>query len=426
MNRFLPVLAMLALLMVSVSRVAAADGAALPGEIARALPPRQQALEAIDGHPDVERARGERMAGDARADGRRRGPHEWVAGGLWQQRDVGSGQQYEEWEASVERTVRLPGKASLDLRIADLERSIGRDLLADARHEVAVVLLESWVEWLASSALRGAASEAAELSRHDKQAVEARLARGDASAAQLDAAVAADAEASRTVATATLREEVARLALSARFPSLRLPPVAPAIDLGDVPALDWSALAAQVVAVGHEGPLADGRAAVAELRADRARQDRRPDPTVGVRLISERGGDETAMALFVSVPLGAGPRSAAAAEEAGTAAASRAAARNVRLELDLRARTHAMRATGLSEAWRTARAAATAARKEMERMRRGHELGGIGLAELLAARRRASAAVAAEIEARSAAYGAIARLLLDAHVYWIGEDGHAD
>ena len=58
-------------------------------------------------------------------------------------------------------------------------------------------------------------------------------------------------------------------------------------------------------------------------------------------------------------------------------------------------------------------------------MERGHALAGVDLADLLTTRRRAAEAAMAEIEARATAFLAAASLLLDAHAYWIDEDGHS-
>lgn len=398
----------------------------LPPGVMRTLPDRAGALAAIEAHPGVERARGERFAAHARAGGRQRGPHDWIAGGQWQERDTGAGGRLDEWELSLQRGVRLPAKAALDRGIADLELDVGADTLADARHVAATGLLHAWVEWLLAVELGGLAREAASIAGRDLEAVTLRFDAGHAAAAERDAAMAADARARRAVEDAALREQEARLALALRYPDLHLPTRAPLIAAPGDESVDWEAWAARVVEVSHDITLAEGRARLAERRAERARLDRRADPSIGLRAMSERGGEETVLGVFFSVPLGAGPRRAIAEEEAAMATASWADAAASRTEVTLRARTLARRAALQANAWTLADAAARAQAREAERLARGHALDGVDLADLLAARRRAAEAAMAEVEARALAFSSAAGLLLDAHAYWIEDDGHSE
>jgi len=398
----------------------------LPVPLARTLPARADAIAAIDAHPAVARARGEQAASEARAAGRLRGSHDWIAGGQWQRRDAGTDGRFDEWEASVQRGLRLPGKAAVDRRMAGLEVSVGQDRLADARHMAAIGLLEGWLEWLAAVEQSALAVDAAALAGRDLAATRLRHEQGDASVAEREAAIAAEAQAARANAEAALREQEARTALSLRFPAISLPASPPRIEAPATEGIDWADWAQRVVAVSHEITLADGLAGLAGLRAERARRDLRADPTVGLRALSERGGNEKALAVFFSVPLGSGARRAVADEDAGLADAALADAATTRLEVGLHATSLARRAQGQAEAWRLARVAADAHREEADRLAQGHALGGVGLAELLAARRRANESAAAEVEARAAAFAAAARLLLDAHAYWIDDDGHSE
>lgn len=422
-----PRAALLALALASTwaTGAALAQSGELPAALLGTLPDSAHATAAIDAHPRVERARGEQSAAHARAGGRQRGPHDWIGGGQWQQRDAGIGGRFDEWELSLQRGVRLPGKAALDRNMADLEIDVGADTLADARHVTATGLLHAWVEWLATSELATLSYEAAALAGHDLEATALRLAAGHAAAAEHDAAVAAEARARRALEDGRLREQEARLALALRYPQLRLPAQAPSIAVpGDEP-IDWNAWATKVVDVSHDITLAEGRAALADLRAQRSRLDRRADPSIGVRAMSERGGEETILGVFFSIPLGAGPRRAVADEEAAMAAAAWADAAASQVEVTLQARTLARRAELLGNAWTLADTAARAQAREAERLTRGHALDGVDLADLLTARRRASEAAMAEVEARALAFSAVAGLLLDAHAYWIDDDGHS-
>lgn len=400
---------------------AATHTASVPAALLRPLPDRAAAIAAIEAQPSVARARAEKAAANARAGGQQRGPHDWIAGGQWQQRDAGDGQRLGEWELSLERAVRLPGKARLDRHMAGLERDAGADILADARHVAATELLQAWIDWLAADELAAQAQAAAAIAGEDLQGTLRRLQAGHASAAEHDAAVAADATARRLLQQAHMDAEEAQLALSLRYPQLALPASAPRIDAPEYEAIDWEAWATRVVAVSHDITRAENRATLADRRAERARLERRADPSVGIRTLSERGGEESAIGVFVSIPLGAGSRRAVAEEQAAMAAAYHADATATRLQTQLQARTLARRVTLQGNAWRLARDAAQAQAREASRMARGHALEGVDLADLLAARKRANDAGMAEIQARSAAFASSANLLLHAHAYWLDD-----
>lgn len=401
-----------------------AHGAGLPAALADALPDGHEAVAAIDADPGVKRAQGERNAALARASGRRRGTHEWIAGGQWLERDAGPQGRFNEWEASVQRELRLPAKAAVDRRIATAEEAVGGDLLADARHVAAIGLLEAWLEWLAAEELRRVAADAVTDATTDLDAVATRLRGGDAALVEHDSALAAAAAARRDEQLAQIRAQEAKITLEARYPALTLPAQAARLAAPSPPEPGWRHWADQVVAVSHEVTLAEGRAELEARRAERARLDRRANPTVGVRALSERGGDETALGVYFSVPLGKGARQAVAAEVAGQAMAAAADSDAVRIEVARHATVLAARAETLVTAWTLSREGLEAQRQETARLAQGRELGGVALAPLLAARRREREAAMAEVEARVAAFGATARLLLDAHAFWINDDGH--
>lgn len=416
---------LLPILLIALSGSPMARGAAMPPALAGTLPVARDAVAAIDADPGVRRAQGERGAALARASGRRRGTHEWVAGGQWLDRDAGTQGRFNEWEASLQRELRLPGKAAVDRHIADAEESVGDDLLADARHTAAINLLEAWLEWLAAEELRRVAARSVVDATADLDAIQARLQAGDAALVEHDAALAAVAAARREERLTDVRSQEARITLQARYPGLPLPAEPAPVAAPSMPEPGWTHWGERIVAVSHEVTLAQGRAELEARRAERARLDHRANPTVGLRALSERGGDETALGVYFSVPLGTGARRSIAAEAAGQAMAAEANADAVRIEVDRHARALAARAKTLVSAWTLAKEGLDAQRQETARLSEGRELGGVALAPVLAARRREREAAMAEVESRAAAYGATARLLLDAHAYWINDDGHA-
>jgi hypothetical protein len=401
-----------------------AASSGLPVDLAGSLPPRMDALAALDAYPAVVRARAEQAAAEARAAARLRGPHEWTLEGQVQSRDAGIEGRFKEWEASLQRAFRLPGKANVDRQMADVERALGIETLADARHAAAIGLLETWVEVLVAIELAAHRSTAAEIAARDLAAARLRFTEGDLPAAGLDAATAADAQAERAAQEAHLREQEAILALTSRFPTIALPTPAPRLPPPAEGEPDWQSWAERAVTVSHEITLAQSRAELAMLAAERARRDMRADPTIGLRTLSERGAKEKVLGVFVSIPLGRGARGHMADEQTANADASEAEAAATRRDIGLQARTLARRAQLLAQAWRLAQVTAVAHGEEARRLSEGHSLGGVELADLLAARRRASEAATAEVEARAAAFSAAARLLLDAHAYWLEDDAH--
>lgn len=393
----------------------------LPQALRAALPSREAAVAAIDGDAEVLRAASERAAAGARAEGYRHGPHDWSAGAGYASRDVARDDRYDEWELSVQRGVRLPAKAETDRRLAEMELQAATHAFADARHATAIALLEGWLGWRAALDQDGLAREAAAMAAEDLRVIELRVRNGDAAASDLDAATAAEAQARSAARLATLAAEEARIALATRFPGLTLPAAPDTLPAPAAPVGALDAWAARVVEHNHEIELAQARAELAALRARRARLDRHGDPVVGVRAMSERGGDEEVVGVFVSVPLGQGSRRYAAAEQADLANAAASTAAQTRRAVESGASLLAARVQGSLEAWEIAAAATRAAASHRARLQRGLALGGVRASELLDARRRVLEAERAELAARASALGAVARLLLDAHAYWIDE-----
>lgn len=407
-----------AALSVATVGVAAARDERLPDAAVAWLPDARMAMAAIDEDPRVLRAGGEREAARARASGLRRGSHEWTAGGQWLDRRVAGEGRYDEWELSLERSLRSPRKASADQRTAAAEEAVGAALVAEVRREVAIDLLEAWIEWLAAADLERIAAGLVADAEADLDAISRRVDAGEAPLVARDGAMSALAAARREARLASMRAEAARTTLAVRHPSLALPGEPATLPEPIPPTAGWRHWADRVVETDVGLELARRRAELAARHAERAGLDRMADPTVGLRTLSERGGDETAVGVYVSVPLGPGPRQALAAEAYALASAAEAEAEATRIEVRRRADLLAARAEALVDAWALARDALVAQRDEAARYGRGRELGGVDAATWLAARRREREAAMAELEARAAAWQATVRLLLDAGAVW--------
>lgn len=393
------------------------------------LPDPDTAHQVLAETPAVQAALAAREAARARGEALDAGPYEFELDAVGQRRDVRREGDYNEWEAGISRRLRLPGKAALDRELGVLGNEVAELGIADAFHGAALELLDGWFGWLDAASAVAAAATARDRLAEERAAVEKRLTRGDAAGIDLDLADSTLAGAEAALAEARTAAAERRAALGARYPGLSLPAAPPSISDPEPPATDAATLAGQIVARSHEIVIADGRYRQALTRADRAGRDRLPDPALGIRTLSERGGDETAVGLTLNLPLGGRYRAAEAralAAEAGRAGAELDA---VRRQVLAGARAVTARMQGSLAAWQAARRAAEASDTHAARARRGYQLGETDLFTLLAAERTAHAARRAEIAARIAAHRAVGRVRVDAHELWAyhhEEEGAAD
>ncbi len=385
------------------------------------LPPAERVRAAITDAPDVHAAAA--LLEAALAERRRLvvGPHEWSTRADYQRRrvhEVGANDRFNEWSLSLERGVRLPGKAELDRqlgaeRIAEAEIALG-----DARHEASRRMLALWYAMLRERHSAQLLANQAELATREAAGVARRRELGDAS--RLDemqaAADAEQAEAARRVA-ADLAERAA-ITLAREFPALAdaVPPQA--LPEPPEPAEDLAALARRALEENHALRGAQAAAASARTAAQRALADRRPDPTVGVQYGSERAGGERILGAFVSIPFGGEARRAQADASLARAAAlgQRAEAQRRQIDAEVASLLSAAR-SGVAR-WQSAQRSAQLQASAAERVARARELGQADLAEVLRARRLALDAALRAQGVQVDALESRARLLLDGHRLW--------
>ena len=386
---------------------------------AAVLPPAALVEQALDDHPQVREAEAGLAAAQAERTRLSVGSHEYVASALVQgRRDDADRRQFVEGELELSRTLRSGAKARLDRQAGAIGAEAAANGIADARHEAARLLADLWFAWIEADAVAALDRRTAEALEREAAALRRRVELKDAAQLELDLAAAALAAAEARLAQAEGEARAAALALSRRYPELPLPARPPAlpepVEL-EAPGAVWRDL---VLARSHEILIAEQGAQRLRALAARARLDRRPDPTVGVRLFSERGGREHGVGLFVSRPLGGTYRSATVELEGARAAGAEAAARQVRREVaETAERDVAAVETGLI-AWRAAQVSARAAQAAADRTRRAFELGERDIADSLQVQRQGLEAQRAEIAARAAAWRALALLRIDAHDLW--------
>ncbi|WP_257389128.1 TolC family protein, partial [Tahibacter caeni] len=347
------------------------------------------------------------------------GAHEFEASiGTQRRRAIEEGRDFAEWDLQISRAIRLPGKAALDRQIGDSLLGVADLRRTDAEHQAARRLLELWMGWLRSAAAATESAAQAALLRQERDALARRVAVGDAAQRELDlldaeqALLAAQAVAARDAA------EAARQTLAIEFPRIAVPPQPPALpDPQPLPG-GSPAWRERIVGESAEIGLADGESQRMSLQAARLRAERRPDPRVGLRLLSERGGAERTVGLVLSVPLGTGYRSARADAETANAAAAEAEAQGVRRLVEQAAWLAVQAADSRRTQWQSQQRALSAQETASTRLRRAWELGETPLAEYLLTQRSLRQARLAEALARVDALHAALLVRVDAHELW--------
>jgi len=385
------------------------------------LPPEAAVEQALEEHPEVNAARARLDAARARAKGLARGPYEFTVQGTYQRRNVRSGGEFDEYDAMLSRSFRLPGKVRLDREIGRHGIEAAENMAEDARHEAALALAAYWFDWLAASAVAKVDRAAVANYETALAALERRRDLRDASQLEVDRAAAALAEARRALEQSSGMADLARSRLAARFPALALPAQAPDIPLPEMADARLSQLGDLVVVNSHLIAAAEAESERMAAMADRAQRDRVADPTIGLRAFSEFGGIERGAGVVVSIPLGGGHRAALASEAGASASAALSQAQLARIEVEETATSDVVEARYRIATWARAREAVEAQMKVLAKLRRGQELGEIDLAERLLGERMVHDAFRIEAEARADAMRAITKLRIDAHDLWIAD-----
>ena len=383
------------------------------------LPPPEMAIRALDAAPVVEAAVARVGAARAAEDALRRGAHEITAQGTVSRRSVEHERDYVEYDTTISRAFRLPGKAALDRRAGALGIDIAQDRMEDARHQAALVLATLWYDWLAAAELHRNARALVETQRALVKATGRRVEMRDAATLDLEQANAALALAEAQMEDAAAGRDRARTLLAARFPELVLPAEAPRLRDPALPDEGFERLQALIVERSHEIGAAAGTADRQAVLARRARADRTADPSLGLRLFSERGGEERGAGLYASLPFGGGHRRALASQAEAEASAAHAERVAVEREIAGNAAADVAETRARLAAWRAGAQAVRSAEASAALSSRGQQLGAIDLTDRLYAERQANESRAQEITARAAAARLLAKLRIDAHTLWI-------
>ena len=385
------------------------------------LPPTELARQSIDQAPAVVEARRALAASTHGAAALRAGPNEWTTKLSAQRRRYDTGGTSNEWNAALERTIRIGGKAEIDAQLGDAELLIGRARVGEARRDAARALVDIWIDASATSRQRELWTEQLSFAEQSHQAVEKRRKAGDASMLDLNVARADLIEVQRQLSAATTAEAKARARLDVRFPTLKYEPkpVAEPIELG-MTLPQWRE---RILAESEPVKIAEGLLKKAELTAARSKAERIPDPTVGVYTASEAFRSERVIGLSLSIPLSGSYRSERMQQALQEAEAARAMVERQRREEEAQIVEAYVDAEGGLARWRLASQGLSTTRDSARLTQRAYSLGEADLQTLLLARRQALDASTAAEQARAEALRWHYRLLVDAHLIWaLGQD----
>lgn len=386
------------------------------------LPDPAAVAAALEGHPTATAADARARSARATAQALAAGPHEFTMTGSVVNRSIRNEGGFAEFEAQISRPLRLPGKARLDRQIGAAGVRYARNMAEDARHHLALQLAQHWWDWMGAAAQAHVDRQAVGNAQSLLASVTRRVGLRDAGLIEQDQAQAALGAIRAAAAASQARETVARARLMAQFPGFPLPAVAPDVGVPGEPAGGLAMLHDRILGRSHELAAAQALAQQAQASADRARRDRVADPSVGLRVFSDKGGMERGGGLVFSMPFGGGFRSAAADRAAADAGTAEAELQAVQRDIHETADADLAGAEGGIAAWQQARAALDAQVAALQKMRRGHALGEIDLSDLLTTERLVHDAFRAEAAARVEAQRALTSLRIDAHQLWIVDE----
>lgn len=386
------------------------------------LPPEALVSSAIAAQPEVRAAAAGVRGAHADARALAIGPNEWNLGLVPQRRRLSDGTRYGEMEAELTRGIRLPGKARLDREIGQLGTELADLELAEAEHRAARTLLEMWMDWLRAESTLSQSRFQRDLLQEDRTVIARRVAAGDAAARDLDAADALLAQAEAQATRAETESDSARTTLSGTFPQIPLPERAPALPEPELDGEDDTTHIAIIIERSHPIATAERQAERQAREAVRARSERRPDPTLGLRWLDEGDGNERALGLVLNVPIGGRLRVAQAKAREAQADAGRAQAEAMRRNITIEAEQTVRGANRTLRIWQDTRRALEATRAANHRTRRAYELGEAGINEWITAQRLDREAAQAELQARADALEAAVRIHIDAHELWHARD----
>ncbi len=236
------------------------------------FPDEPSVQTALDGHPLVEAAKARIEVARAEERALKAGPYEFGVSGSYIRRSVAREGTYNEYDATLSRPFRLPGKARLDIHAGAFGVAAAENHWEDAKHQTALLLAELWWDWLGASGESQIDEQAVTNLDAAQESVRRRVALRDAARLEADQAEAALGAARLAAAQSQGRASLARARLKAQFPLLPLPDLADELPLPESPPTGFAIMRDQVVLRSHEIAAAEAEAKRASTLAERATQ----------------------------------------------------------------------------------------------------------------------------------------------------------
>ncbi len=344
-------------------------------------------------------------------------PYEWTATVGSEQHTPGAGGgNYREWNAALERTVRLPGKARADKRIGQTMLEQGEAEQGEAMHEAARLLLNLWMDWLQAEQGTVLATTNQQAIQHNVELVQTRLQAGSASQLDVSLAQGEVAEQQRVYSEAKMAAAVAWAKLHTRFPGMTR-------EFSTVPAIAPLTLAstylhARIIEQSDELKIARIGWQQAQSVGDRMRADRIPDPTIGFFTASEAGGADHVVGISVSMPIPGSQRSTRATKAVYASELAHQQFELAQRTLETNIASALAHTQGTYESWRLAEAGATTMQNNSDLLQHAYSQKEADLQALLRTQRQATLATQSALAAKVSAARAYYSLLIDAHLVW--------
>ncbi|MEQ8559740.1 MAG: TolC family protein [Henriciella sp.] len=389
-----------------------------PVAVAQAfLPPAPSVQASIDAHPTRQAAHEQLSAAQSEARRQAAGEYEWRLEGGYSSRDISQEGRFDEFEIGASRPIRRPGKALLDKALgkATINSAASQSVLT--RRALKLELANLWMDWLAAEELARISDEQVKTYESALAAVRRQQESGQSAEVDVELAASALAEAEGVARRRQGEADIADARLQSRFPDLIKPEglLTVSAPVSVSTSGNWQE---RIVAASPDLAVAEAEIRRLEARSRRARANLRPDPEVGVRAFSERGGDELGMGVFVAIPLGGPARSATSDRDLSLARAMRLETAALRRQVEADASQAVIMAASEYEAWRAADKARANSQTAIERVRRGFDLGAYDLPTRLIAEQRHGRVVMAEAEARLQARQADINMRIKAEDLW--------
>ncbi len=380
----------------------------LPTEIARPI---------IEQDPSVVAARANLEAAQQEAGILEASPYEWTAKLSGQRRAVDNvNSNSREWNAGIERTLRLPNKASADRSIGEATVMEAHARYGEARRQAAHELLTLWLDWLSAVQAQELASTNRQSAQENLDAVDKRLRAGDASKLDRNLAQAALSEQRRVENDAKTNANVAWGRLNGRFPGLGRPATAFPVPVSiDEDIASWRD---RILMQSNALKLSHAQLQKAQAQSGRARAEKMPDPTVGVYTASEAYGHERITGISISIPIPGEQRSRRSEQNEFLAKAASQDMDLTRRQLDMEIAAAIATAQGAYLGWQIAESGMSAMQDSARLMQRAYTLGEAELQALLQVRLQATAAAQNALAAKISALKANYQLFIDANLIW--------